>query len=209
MKNYLIIHGSYSNNKEHWIPWLEDKLTSAGEEVINLNYPTHPNPVEAANVQNYEDWAKVLDTVKDKLNEDTIFIGLSISNIFFVKYCIENNIKIDKAIFVAGFTDYNSGYTDFVKNFVEQVGYDFFDKAMCTFYPENPEKFKKLSNSRVCFYSDNDPIVSQSKLKEFAKIMDAKTICVSGAAHFCDGVFDQSFEEVLPYLDCENLKFGL
>ncbi len=202
MKNYLIIHGSYSHNNEHWLPWLEKKLKDAGEEVINLNFPTHPNPVEAANVQNYEDWAAVLDTVKAQLNEDTIFVGHSISNIFFVKYCIENNIKINKAIFVSGFTNYNDNYTEFVDGFVKQVGYDFFDKAMCTFYPEQPELFKKLSKSRICFYSDNDPIVSQAKLKEFPKLMGAESVCVAGAGHFCDGLYDQSFEEILPYLGC-------
>ena len=205
MKNYVLIHGSYSNSKEHWFPWLEEKLKAAGEEVLSLDYPTNPNPVEAANVQNYEDWAKVLDTIKDKINKETIFIGHSISNIFFVKYCIEHNIKIDKAIFVAGFTNYNSGYTDFVEGMLKQVGYDFFDKAMHTFYPQNPEIFKKCAKSRICFYSDNDPIISQAKLKEFPRLMGAKRVCITGAGHFCDGIYDESFEEILPYLDCIDI----
>ena len=209
MKNYLIVHGSYATNIDNWLPWLEKKLTDAGEEVINLNYPTHPNPVEAAEVQNYENWAKVLNTVKDRLNEDTIFVGHSISNIFFVKYCIENNIHISKAIFVSGFTNYNNNYTKFVDGFVKQVGYDFFDKAMNTFYPKHPEQFKELAKSRICFFSDDDPIVSQAKLKEFAKLMGAESICMAGAGHFCNGAYSQSFEEILPYLDCLNVQADL
>ncbi len=206
MRNYLIIHGSYSNSNEHWFPWLEEMLKNAGEEVINLDYPTDTNPVAAAEVQNYDAWARVLDGVKDKINEDTIFIGHSISNIFFVKYCLENNIKIYRAIFVSGFYNYNSEYTDFVNGFVGMVGYDVFDKAMCTFYPENPEQFTKHAKSRICFYSKNDPIVSSAKLKEFARIMDAENICIADAGHFCDGNYDKTFEEIIPYLDCANIK---
>ena len=209
MRNYVIIHGSYSNSQGHWMAWLEKKLKEAGEEVYNLDYPTYPNPVEAATVQNYDAWAKVLDTIKDKLNPETIFVGHSISNTFFVKYCLENNINVNKAIFVSGFTNYNNGYTDFVQGFVDQVGYDFFNKTMSSFYAKNPEEFRTHAKLRICFYSNNDPIVSQKALKDFAKIMDAETIQVVGAGHFCDGRFDESFEELLPLLDCQNLEKSL
>ena len=62
MKNYFIIHGSYGHSKENWFPWLEEKIKQKGYDVFNFNYPT-------PNGQNFENWSKVLDQVKDKINE--------------------------------------------------------------------------------------------------------------------------------------------
>lgn len=71
MKNYFIIHGSYGHNKENWFPWLEEKIKQKGYDVFNFNYPT-------PNGQNFENWSKVLDQVKDKINEESVFICHSI-----------------------------------------------------------------------------------------------------------------------------------
>ncbi len=48
MKNYFIIHGSFGDSKEHWLPWLEKKLRMRGGEVFNLDYPV------GLSEQNYE-----------------------------------------------------------------------------------------------------------------------------------------------------------
>lgn len=39
MKNYFIIHGSFGDSKEHYIPWLKQQLEQRGSEVIALDYP--------------------------------------------------------------------------------------------------------------------------------------------------------------------------
>ena len=39
--------------------------------------------------------------------------------------------------------------------------------------------------------------------------MDAEAVCIDNAGHFCDGDYDKSFEEILPYLDCLNLEAGI
>ena len=31
MKNFFIIHGSFGNSKEHYLPWLKSKLEKLGE----------------------------------------------------------------------------------------------------------------------------------------------------------------------------------
>ncbi len=33
MKNFFIIHGSFGNSKEHYLPWLKSKLEKLGEVV--------------------------------------------------------------------------------------------------------------------------------------------------------------------------------
>ena len=106
MKNYFIIHGSFGHNKENWFPWLENKLKEQGFEVFNFNYPT---PQE----QNFENWSKVLDSVRDKINEESIFVCHSIAPIFLIKYILSNKIKIRKLISVCGFNNYIGGHPEF------------------------------------------------------------------------------------------------
>ncbi len=194
MKNYVLIHGSYSNGKQNWFPWLEDTLKKNGEEVYNLDYPSSADFFEAANIQNYNNWKKVLDQIRCKLNGDTVFVGHSISCIFFIKYCLEHNINISKAIMVAGFNNYTAPFTDFVEN--AGLG-DVFYQALKTFYVDDITKFKDLCDEIVCIYSDTDYIVSQECLKDFAEKLEAKTIKVKNAGHFCDGEYGTKLPQVL------------
>jgi len=203
MKNYFIIHGSYTNNQGNWFPWLEKMLNADGKVTFNLNYPTSENISEAVGLQTYENWCKVLDTIKNELNEDTVFIGHSISCIFIIKYCLENKIKINKAIFVSGFNNYCENFTNFVKS----TGIsNLFYETLKTFYVDNISKFKKLCNNIVCVYSDNDPIITQERLIDFSEKLDAKTYCVSGAGHFCDGIYLKEFPEMLNILNNQSTQ---
>ena len=34
MNTYFIIHGSFGNNAEHYIPWLKNKLEDCGHKVV-------------------------------------------------------------------------------------------------------------------------------------------------------------------------------
>ena len=99
MKNYFIIHGTFGHNRENWFPWLETQLRLKGFEVLNLNYPTPKG-------QNFESWSNVLNKYKDKITDETVFICHSIGCVFLAKYCIYNQIKIGKAIFVSGCNNY-------------------------------------------------------------------------------------------------------
>ena len=87
MKNYFIVHGSFGNGNEHYLPWLKTELEKQGE-VICVDFPI------GLDAQCYENWAKVLDKYKNKINEDTIFIGRSIGPIF-VTLGIKPNRKIN------------------------------------------------------------------------------------------------------------------
>ena len=69
MNTYFIIHGSFGNNAEHYIPWLKNKLEDCGHKVIAPNFPIGKNK------QTFETWASVLDEYKEYITKDTIFIG--------------------------------------------------------------------------------------------------------------------------------------
>ena len=179
MKNYFIIHGAYGNNKENWFGWLEEILQSKGNDVYNFNYPTPDG-------QNFENWSNVLNKVKDKINDESVFVCHSISCAFLAKYCIVNKIKIGKAIFVSGFNNYY---------FIED-----FDKINKHMYMETLEGFEKQCKERICIYSKTDPYVKLVALQAFAKEIKAKEIVYDDAGHFNASAGYTTFEDLLKFL---------
>lgn len=63
MKNYFIIHGSFGDSHEHYLPWLKSQLEKSGE-VVCVDFPI------GVGVQNFESWSKVLDKYKNKINAE-------------------------------------------------------------------------------------------------------------------------------------------
>lgn len=181
MENYFIIHGSFGHSKENWFPWLENELKNRKKEVFNMDFPV------GIGIQNYNNWEKVLSRFKEHINKETIFICHSIGCVFLVKYCIENNIQIKKAIFVAG-----------VNNQLGQ--HEEFDSVNKTMFTSKTEKFKSLCSKRICFYSNNDPYIKIEKLKEFAKEVNAQEVLIENAGHFNEGAGYITFEEILNYI---------
>ena len=180
MKNYFIIHGSFGNNRENWFGWLEDFLTKKGERVFNFNYPT---PIG----QNFKNWSKVLDNVKDKITEKSVFICHSIAPIFLIKYCIRNKIKISKLISVSGANNFKTGNLEF-------------DKINQTMFLEDVSAFKDLCKKRICFYSKNDPYIKYDALQDFAKSIDAQEVVYEKAGHFNTNAGYNEFHEIIRYL---------
>ena len=181
MKNYFIIHGSFGNSQENWFPWLEKQIEERGDKCFNLDFPVGEGR------QTYRNWEMVLDSVKRFITEDSVFFCHSISCIFLVKYCVKNNIKIGKAIFVSGFNQYlglNEEYDD----------------VNCTMYTNRCDEFSSLCKERICFYSKNDPYVKLEKLKEFVRLMDAKEFVFKDAGHFNTAAGYTTFEELLKFL---------
>ena len=91
MKNYFIIHGSFGDSKEHYLPWLKNELEKLGE-IVCVDFPI------GVGVQTFESWSKVLDQYKNKITQDTVFIGRSIGPIFAIKYLMKNNIPYQQYI---------------------------------------------------------------------------------------------------------------
>ena len=176
MKNYFIIHGTFGHNKENWFGWLEDTLTSKGFEVYNFNYPTPDG-------QSFESWSEVLNNVRDKISDESVFICHSIGCVFLAKYCLTNNIKIGKCIFVSGCNNYY-----FLENF---------DKINKSMYTDEIEKFISLCNERVCIYSKDDPYIKITALHDFAHSINAREIIYENAGHFNEKAGYTKFEDIL------------
>lgn len=178
MKNYFIIHGSESCSKAHWFPWLEEKLKAQGFEVFNLDYPTPEN-------QCFDTWKDKLDCYKQQINDQTVFIGHSIAPAFIIKYCITNGVKINKLISVCGFNTL--------------IGGDL-DKINKTMFLEDITSFRDLCESRVCFYSDNDPYLKLDYLKDFAQKIDAQEIIIKDGGHLNTDAGFLEFPQILKHI---------
>ena len=130
----------------------------------------------------------VLNSVKRFINKDSVFFCHSISCIFLVKYCVKNNIKIGKAVFVSGFNHYLG---------LNEV----FDDVNCSMYTTRANEFKNLCKNRICYYSKNDPYVKLEKLEEFAKLVDGKSVIVENAGHFNKSSGYTEFKDLLKYIN--------
>ena len=180
MKNYFIIHGSFGDSNEHYLPWLKKELEKDGE-VIAVDFPVGKDN------QNFENWSKVLDNFKNKINQETIFIGRSIAPIFIVKYLMKNNLKIKKLISISGFN-----------GFINIPDYDYVNKS---FLMDGIDNFKEYANEIICIYSDNDPYVPYYLLDMFARCLANKVKVINGGGHFnSDSGYGEKFEVVLKYI---------
>ena len=182
MKNYFIIHGSFGNSNEHYLPWLKGELEKSAE-VVCVDFPI------GVNIQCYETWSKVLDKYKNKINSETVFVGRSIGPIFAIKYIIENDLNIDKLISISGFNNY------------EVDGGDY-DKVNESMFVKNLSDFKSHSKKIVCVISENDPYVKLSALLSFANEIADKIINIKDGGHFnADSGYGEKFEELLKLIN--------
>ena len=181
MIDYVIIHGSYGSPFENWFPWLYKKLTDDGKQVLVPQFPC------GKDIQNYQNWKKVLDAYKHLFDENTTFIGHSLSPAFIVDYIINNNMKVKDLVFAAPFY----GLID-IPDF-DAVNSPFFIKRSL-------KKAAKLSDRRVCFISRNDPYVPNALSDDFADKISAEKIYVDGAGHFNTAAGYSSFEALYKIL---------
>lgn len=177
MTNYFIVHGSFGDSKEHWIPWLKEKLEKLNVgQVVTINFPI------GMDKQNYQSWKKELDKYKHLINKDTIFIGRSIGPIFIVKYLTENHLKINSLYSISGFNGY-----------INVPDYDYVNQSFLLDEVNFP---RKLCKKRICFISKNDPYVPYYLLDMFAKNIKAKVIMKEQAGHFNTDSGYATFDEL-------------
>ncbi len=185
MKTCFIVHGSFGNNKEHYLPWLKGSLEKLGFKVIMPSYPI------GVGVQCYEAWKKVLDQHKKLIDENTIFVGRSIAPIFIVKYILENNLHIKALYSISGFNN----------AFIDHGEYDSVNES---FYVKDITGFKNLCDKRLCIISENDPFVKYDYLIGFAKDISAEVLNIKDGGHFNTDSGYTKFEKLLEIIKKDN-----
>ena len=94
--NFFIIHGSYGNPEENWLPWLKIELEKMNHRVFVPRFPTPEN-------QSLNSWMGVFNDYKKYLDENTIFVGHSLGPVFLLSVIENLDIAIKSSFFVAGF----------------------------------------------------------------------------------------------------------
>jgi predicted alpha/beta hydrolase family esterase len=184
MTTYLLLHGSYGNVYENWLPWLFRELSSDGHNCITPFFlsPQH---------QDFYTWSQLMNYYRGlgQITTDTVFIAHSSGCPFATKYLVSNSINIKALITVSGFNNFLSGMDDF-------------DKINKPFFMEQDElrKVQNFVNQAFAFYSDNDPYLPKDILETFANSIGASPILVKGAGHFNADAGYLEFPEMLKVL---------
>ena len=181
MFDFVVIHGSYGSPFENWFPWIYGELARDGNNVLVPQFPC------GKGIQNYDNWRRVLDAYKHLINENTTFIGHSLSPAFIVDYIIDNNLKVKDLIFAAPFYGL--------------IQIPEFDEVNSPFFMKHDlKRVTLLSNRRICFISNNDPYVPNSLSVDFADRIGAEKIFVDNAGHFNTSAGYNSFEDLYKVL---------
>lgn len=170
MKNAILLHGNNCSPKSYWFPYLKEKMEKKGYEVWVPQLPYADKP-------NIKNWLPFV-LKQGKFTSETVLIGHS-SGAPTILSILENiNIKIKKAILVAGFT------TQLGKNP---------DPILQNKY--NWKKIKNHCKDFVFINSDNDPWGCDDKQgrKMFDKLSGMLIILHEG--HMGSDSFKQPYKE--------------
>ena len=177
MYDYVIIHGSYGTPFENWFIWLFDQLSENGKNVLVPQFP-------CGDIQNYSNWANVMNAYKEYIGKETSFVGHSLAPAFITDYILDNDLKVKNLYFVAPF--YNL------------INIPDFDKVNNPFFIyKDMKRIKNLTKSATCYISKNDPYVPNQLSVEFADNIGARKIFVENAGHFNTAAGYTKFEQLL------------
>lgn len=190
MKNLLILHGSYVNPNKNWYKYIAKQAKEKGYEVHIPQLP-HADKLNLLEVYNF-----LLD--KKYINNETVVIGHSsgATLILGILQRLETDIKIKKAILVAGLVD--AHLTDELFKAVPKSHYD-------NLFPKNWdwEKIKKSCREFVVFHSPTDPYVQMRHAETLKDKLNAKLIIVPDGSHFSvstGGERYREFPQLVEYL---------
>lgn len=172
----FIFHGYGADPGANWFPWLKEHLEIKGYTVY---VPEFPN----TNFPDREKWMKHFEQYKDKVNEDTIFVGHSLGAPFILNVLETLDRPIKAAFLVSGFVGELGPMFD---PFVGSISIREF----------NWDKIIKNCKNFVLFASDNDPFVPLEKAEELKEKLDAELVIIPDAEHLNAGSGYFSFEEL-------------
>ena len=178
MKNCIIIHWTGSDSNSFWHPWLKKELEKSWYEVWLPDMPNADSP-------RIDEWLSFI-LEKWHFDADTVLVWHS-AGVPTILSVIENiNIKISKAVLVAGFCESLNSEP----NAILQESYDW-------------EKIKGNCNEFIVINSDNDPWWCDDKQwKKIAGYLDW-TFILKHDWHMWSTSFNQpyrEFKELLEYL---------
>ncbi|MBD1229364.1 serine hydrolase family protein [Xenorhabdus griffiniae] len=183
-KRIIIVHGYTASPSSHWFPWLKEKLTEQGAEVIIPTMPDTSSPKPEA-------WAKMLMDVVSKADKDSIFVGHSLGCITLLRHLESirsQHLHIGGYILVSGFDSPQITLPELNSFVVEPLDYAF---------------LREITEHRFSLISSNDEIVSPQSSLALAHSLQTELINIDNGGHFLDR---DGFTRLLPVYDIlENM----
>jgi len=157
---FFIIHGSYGNPNENWIPWLKESLEKEGNEVIVPQFPLNEN-------QNLENWMNVIKPYFNHINSQTIFIGHSIGPAFILSILEKIKTNIRACFLVSGFL----GLLNNEK--FDEVNKTFTTKDFDPYVPfEKAERLSKKLNVKVIVIPNGGHLNTSAGYTRFPELLN-------------------------------------
>jgi predicted alpha/beta hydrolase family esterase len=160
----VIVHGSFGNVEENWIPYLKDSLIKRGCEVV---VPQLPNGDD----QNLANWQSIFLDQVGELDENTILVGHSIAPAFLLALLSIPNKKVKAFISVSGFL-HDLGFPDF----------DLVNKTF-THYDFDWDTVKSNVHAGFAFHGVDDPYVPVWMGQEIADLLNVKLEEIPSGGH--------------------------
>ncbi len=178
MNKIYIVHCWDGTKEDGWYPWLDKELSNNQNTVYRFNMPNTANP-------EIKEWVNYLDKQVEDLDENTYFVGHSIGCQTIMRYLQTKEVcNIGGILFVAPWLD----LLDYAIE--DEDSYNTAKPWLTT--KIDFEKVKEFTNNINCIFSDDDYFVSLEQKEKFEKLLNAKTIVVSGKGHISqeDGVYE-------------------
>lgn len=173
MKNIFILHSLNGDTLKTWGRDVKETFNN-----IDVYMPEFPIRAESR----YEKFKEILGNYLENgmLNSNSIVIGHSIGNAYFVRFCYEMNYVPEVYIAVApgGVYDYPTTRTDYI---VEVKKQSYASR-------ESLEYVKNMACKKYCLYSDEDDN-NKEKFTRFIEDTNSEEMYLKGYNHF-DGYHD-------------------
>ena len=180
MNKIYLVHCWEGTKDDGWYPWIDKKISNENNKVIRFNMPNTENP-------KIEEWIPELNNQVENIDENTYFIGHSIGCQTILRYLETTDVdKIGGILFVAPWLDL------LPEAIADEESYNTAQPWLNTSI--NFDKIKNVTDNITCVFSDDDYFVSIDQKDKFRKLLNAKTIVVSGKGHISaeDGVNELS-----------------
>ena len=174
----VIIHGSFGDPQENWIPYLKDNLTSENCNVITPQFPIKEK-------QNLESWTETFYKEIGQLNENTILVGHSIAPAFILSLLNNSNTKVKGILLVSGF--------------LHDLGVKEFDDVNNTFTHEHFDwnHIKENFDFGFSFHGNDDPYVPAWMGEEIAINLGIELMLIEDGGHLNTSAGFREFPELL------------
>jgi len=143
ISNIFVLHSLNGDTLKMWGQDVKEKFEEKKIDVIMPEFPIRED-------SRYEKFRNILKLYLDngQLNENSIVIAHSIGNAYFVRFCMEMNLKPKVYIAVAPGAVYE--YLSTRNDYIVEV------KKQAYVKQEAFEYMKKLNIKKYCLYSDED-----------------------------------------------------